>query len=350
MNFTLNIIRAVFFVLCLLGGALVWYANPDWKNYLGLCLAVGGGIGALTILIDLMLKGFSLRALTAVTFGLAMGVVISLLIDYSPLFFDVDQQIRTDLHSQLYMVRLVLFPVCMYIATVMALRGRDEFNLVIPYVRFVPQEVTSPVVVLDASALIDGRVLGVCQSHFLGGALVVPRFVIEEMNRIADSTDPQRQARGRRGLEMLNELRKVPGVEVRVHEVTLDNRQQADDKLIFVAKSLKARLLTTDFNLAKVAEFNDVPWLNLNKLARALHPDVTVGDRFNVDLVKPGKEGSQAVGYMGDGSMVVVNEASAYIGHAMEVEVVTVLPSAGGKLVFAKLAGGAGRLARSPAS
>jgi uncharacterized protein YacL len=275
--------------------------------------------------------------------------VISLLLDFSPLLFGVDDRIQADLHSQLYMVRLVLFPVCMYIATVMALRGRDEFNVVIPYVRFVPQDVTSPVVVLDSSALIDGRVLGVCQSHFLGGALVVPRFVLEELNRIADSTDPQRQARGRRGLEILNELRRVPGVEVRVHEVNLENRQQTDDKLIFVARSLKARLLTTDYNLAKLAEFHDVPWLNLNKLARALHPDVTVGDRLSVDLVKPGKEAGQAVGYMGDGSMVVVNEASAYIGHGVEVEVMTVLPSAGGKLVFGKMVGANARTSRASA-
>jgi uncharacterized protein YacL len=350
MNFTLAIVRVVFFLLCLLGAVLVWYANPDWKNYLGLCLAVGAGIGALTILVDLLLKGFSLRALTAVTFGLAMGVIISLLLAFSPLFFGVDDQIQANFHSQMYMVRLVLFPVCMYIATVMALRGRDEFNLVIPYVRFAPQDVMSSVVVLDASALIDGRVLGVCQSHFLGGALVVPQFVLEELNRIADSPDPQRQARGRRGLEMLTELRRVPGVEVRVHEVALDNRQQADDKLIFVARSLKGRLLTTDYNLAKLAEFHNVPWLNLNKLARALHPDVTVGDRLSVELVKPGKEAGQAVGYLGDGSMVVVNEAESFIGRAVEVEVVTVLPSAGGKLVFAKTAGSQGRLPRAAAS
>ena len=343
MKYTLNIIRVFFFLLCLFGGVLVWYSNTDWKNYLGLCLAVGAGIGALTILVDLLLKGFSLRALTAVTFGLVVGVVISLLLDFSPLLFDVDPQIQADLHSQLYMVRLVLFPVCMYIATVMALRGRDEFNLVIPYVRFAPQDVTSQVVVLDASALIDGRVLGVCESHFLSGALVVPRFVIEELSHIADSMDPQRQARGRRGLEILNELRRVQGVEVRIHEVNLENRQQADEKLIFVAKSLKARLLTTDANLAKLAEFHDVAWLNLNKMARALHPEVTVGDSFSVDLVKPGKESGQAVGYLADGSMVVVNEAEGFIGRSVEVEVVSVLPSAGGKLVFAKVIGAPGR-------
>jgi uncharacterized protein YacL len=241
------------------------------------------------------------------------------------------------------MVRIVLFVVTLYVTTVMAIRGRDDFNLIIPYVRFVPQEVASPLVVADASALIDGRILGVCQSHFLGSTLVIPRFVIEELNRVADSTDPQRQTRGRRGLEVLNELRRIPAFELRVHDIALENRQQMDDKLIFVARSMKARLLTTDYNLAKLAEFHDVQWLNLNKLARALHPEVTVGDCFSVELVKPGKESSQAVGYLGDGSMVVVNDAEKFIGREIDVEVVNVVPSAGGKMVFARTVGASKR-------
>jgi uncharacterized protein YacL len=344
MNRTFQIVRASFFALCLLGGWLVWVAqgvNAERKD-LWLFMAIGGGIGALTILIDIFLKGFSLRSMTAVTFGLAMGILVASLISHSP-FFDVANADA----NMLFRVRVVLFVVTLYLTTVMALRGRDEFNVVIPYVRFVPQEVASMLVVADASALIDGRILGVCQSHFLGGALVIPRFVIEELNRIADSPDPQRQSRGRRGLEVLNELRRVPGFELRVHDVTLENRQQLDDKLIFVARSLKARLLTTDYNLAKLAEFHDVQWLNLNKLARALHPEVTVGDCFSVELVKPGKEAGQAVGYLGDGSMVVVNEAEKHIGRELDVEVVNVVPSAGGKMVFARLVPSPSRPARA---
>jgi len=331
MRYTLNVLRAGFFILCLIGGWLIWFASPGWKPLL-FCETIAAGIGALTILVDILLKGFSLRALTAVTFGLAMGVLVATLINASPLFDQSDPDV-------LRRVRIVLFIVTLYITTVMALRGKDEFNLVIPYIRFVPQDVTSTAVVVDVSALIDGRILGVCQSHFLGGALIVPRFVIEELNRIADSPDPQRQKRGRHGLEVLSELRHVPDCEVRIHEVTVENRQQMDEKIIFVARSLKARLLTTDFNLAKLAEIQDVAWLNLNKLAHSLHPEVTVGDQFSVELVKPGKESGQAVGFMGDGSMVVVNEANSLIGRSVEVEVVTVLPSAGGKLVFARLAG-----------
>ncbi len=344
MNRTFLIIRGTFFGLCLLGGWLVWLAQGESADHkdLWLFLAVGGGIGALTILVDMFLKGFSLRSLTAVTFGLAMGVIVASLISKSP-FFDVEGADP----NMLFRIRVVLFVVTLYLTTVMALRGRDEFNVVIPYVRFVPQEVASPLVVTDASALIDGRILGVCQSHFLGATLVVPRFVIDELNRIADSTESQRQSRGRRGLEVLNELRRVTGLELRVHDVILENRQQMDEKLIFVARSLKARLLTTDYNLAKTAEFHNVEWLNLNKLARALHPEVTVGDCFNVELVKPGKESGQAVGYLGDGSMVVVNEAEKFIGHDMEVEVVNVVPSAGGKMVFARRVGADSRPARA---
>jgi uncharacterized protein YacL len=344
MNRTLQVIRATFFVLCVLGGWLVWIAQGVSSDHwnLWLFMAIGGGIGTLTILVDIFLKGFSLRSLTAVTFGLLMGVLVASLVSHSP-FFDVESIDP----NMLFRIRVILFVVTLYLTTVMALRGRDEFNLVIPYVRFMPQEVASPLVVADTSALIDGRVLGVCQSHFLGGTLVVPRFVIEELNRIADSSDPQRQSRGRRGLEVLNELRRVPGLELRVHDVVLENRQQMDDKLIFIARSLKARLLTTDYNLAKLAEFQDVEWLNLNKLARALHPEVTMGDCFSVDLVKPGKEAGQAVGYLGDGSMVVVNEAERHIGREVDVEVVNVVPSAGGKMVFARVVGGNSRPERA---
>jgi uncharacterized protein YacL len=344
MNRTLHILRSTFFALCLLAGYLVWYVSPASqvgspgpdRPSLWLCLAVAALLGALTILFDLLLKGFSLRALTAVTFGLIVAVIISALINASPFFDHSDQY---SLYT-LFKVRIVLFVVTLYLATVMALRGRDEFSVIIPYVRFVQQDVPSSVVVVDTSALIDGRVLGVCQSHFLSGVLVVPRFIIEELNRIADSPEPQRQSRGRRGLEVLNELRRVPGLEVRMHDVSVENRQQMDEKLIFVARSLKASLLTTDYNLAKLAELQDVAWLNLNKLAKALHPEVTVGDRFSVELVKPGKESGQAVGFLGDGSMVVVNEAEPFIGHSIDVEVITVLPTAGGKMVFARATGG----------
>ncbi len=331
MKKTIFILRIFFFVLCVIGAWLIHYAAADVDaGNLWWYLFFGALLGALTILIDIFLKGFSLRGLTALTFGLGMGALIALLISTSPLLEQGDPE-------TIFLVRLSLYVVSMYLGAVIALRGRDEFNLVIPYVKFVPQKVDMAVVVLDTSALIDGRVVGICKSGFLSAELVIPRFIMDELQRIADSKDTQRQAKGRKGLQVLSELRKLTHVPVSIHESEVGSRQKVDEKLIFVARSLKAKLLTTDYNLAKLAEFQGVSWLNINELARSLSTEVGVGEKFEIELVKPGKEADQAVGYLSDGSMVVVNDAGEIVGQKVHVEVISVMPSAGGKLIFARL-------------
>ena len=330
MNRTLLPIRIVFILLCAAGGWLICYTIQDWDRHRTLATFIGGSIGTLAVLTDLMLKGFSLRGLSAITFGLAIGALISHLLGTSPLFLGADPQ-------YIYLTQLTLFLVSTYLCTVIALRGKDEFNLVIPYVRFMPQEVETPLVVVDTSALIDGRVAKICESGFLSAALVIPRFVLNELQAVADSSEPSKQARGRRGLEVLGELRKIKNLEIRIPESDVTNRKDVDAKLVFIAQSLRARLLTTDFNLAKMAEFHGVHWLNLNQLARSLRPELIVGERFEVELVKPGKEEGQAIGFLEDGSMVVVQNARSLIGRRTTVEISSILPSAGGKMVFARV-------------
>jgi uncharacterized protein YacL len=293
---------------------------------------VGFLIGVPVVLVDLMLKGFSLRGLSALTFGIGVGVLIAHLVGSSPLLEQGDPAV-------IYLVRLGLFIVCPYLATVIALRGKDEFNLVIPYMRFVSQEVEVPLVVVDTSVLIDGRIARVCESGFLQATLVIPRFVLNELSSVADSTDPHKQARGRRGLEVINELRKIKNLDIRVPESEVARREDVDAKLVFLAHSMGAKLLTTDYNLAKMAEFQGVHWLNLNALAKSLRPELMIGERIEVDLVKPGKEEGQAVGYVEDGSMVVVNDSRHHVGQRVQAEIVSVLPTAGGKLIFARRVG-----------
>ncbi len=332
MNKTLLAIRAVFFVLCGACGWLVCYAIREWDNYRGLAVAIGLLIGALVILVDLLLKGFSLRGLSAISFGLAIGTLIAYLIGTSPLFALGDPQ-------TIYLFQLVLFIVSTYLCTVIALRGKDEFNLVIPYVRFVPHEVDVPLVVVDTSVLIDGRIAKVCEAGFLTAALVIPRFVLTELQAVADSSDPQKQARGRRGLEVLNELRRLKHLDIRIPESEVTKRSDVDAKLVFLAQSMRAKLLTTDYNLAKMAEFHGVPWLNLNLLARSLRHEVMLGEMIEVELVKPGKDEGQGVGYLEDGSMVIVADGRPLIGRRVNAEIVSVLPTGGGKMVFARLVG-----------
>ena len=332
MDKTLLPIRLVFVALCAAAGWLVCYTITDWDRYRGVALTVGLCIGLLVVLVDILLKGFSLRGLSAVTFGIAVGSLIAYLVGSSPLLQEGDL-------TRIYLVRLALFLICPYLAIVIALRGKDEFNLIIPYVRFVPHEVDVPLVVVDTSVLIDGRIARVCESGFLTAALVIPRFVLNELRSVADSSDPHKQARGRRGLEVLNELRKIKNVDIRITESQVTKREDVDAKLVFLAQSMRAKLLTTDYNLAKLAEFHGVPWLNLNVLAKSLRPELMLGERLDVELVKPGKEDGQAVGFIEDGSMVVVHGGRSYIGKRVQAEIVSVLPTAGGKMIFARHVG-----------
>ena len=330
MNRTLLPIRLIFILLCTAAGWLVCYTVEDWDQHRKLAAFIGGSIGVLAVLTDVLLKGFSLRGLSAITFGLGVGTLISYLVGTSPLFVGADPQ-------YMYLTQLSLFLVATYLCTVIALRGKDEFNLVIPYVRFVPHEVDTPLVVVDTSALIDGRIAKICEAGFLSAALVIPRFVLDELNVVADSSDSVRQARGRRGLEVLGELRKIKNIDIRIPESDVTKKQDVDAKLVFLAQSMNAKLLTTDFNLAKMAEFHGVHWLNLNSLARSLRPELVLGEHLEVELVKAGKEEGQAVGYLEDGSMVVVQGGRSYVGQRVTVEIASVLPSAGGKMVFARM-------------
>lgn len=329
MNKTLLPLRLVFIALCAGAGWLVCYAITDWDHYRLRAVLIGLLIGLLVVLVDLMLKGFSLRGLSALTFGIAVGSLIAHLVGSSPLLEQGDPAV-------VYLVRLGLFIVCPYLATVIALRGKDEFNLVIPYMRFVSQEVEAPLVVVDTSVLIDGRIARVCESGFLSVTLVIPRFILNELSAVADSSDPHKQARGRRGLEVLNELRKIKNLDIRIPESEVARREDVDAKLVFLAHSMGAKLLTTDYNLAKMAEFQGVQWLNLNNLAKSLRPELMIGERIEVDLVKAGKEEGQAVGFVEDGSMVVVGESRHYVGQRVQAEIVSVLPTAGGKMIFAR--------------
>jgi uncharacterized protein YacL len=333
MNKTLPAIRLAFILLCMLGGWLVCYSVREWDAYRLFASFIGLAIGALVVLVDILLKGFSLRGLSAITFGLAVGALISYLIGISPLFARGDEQ-------NLFIVRLALFLACTYLCAVIALRGKDEFNLVIPYVRFVPHEVDVPLVVVDTSVLIDGRIARVCETGFFSSALVIPSFVLKELQAVADSPDPIRQARGRRGLEVLNELRRIKHLDIRIPESHVSRRQDVDAKLVFLAQSMRAKLLTTDFNLTKLAEFQGVQCLNLNQLAKSLRPELMLGEVVNIELNRPGKEESQAVGYLEDGSMVVVVNGRNHLGHRVDAEITSVLPTTGGKMVFARLVGG----------
>lgn len=331
MKKTIITLRIFFLILSLLSCFVLSYVIEEWS--LVQVISVGMSMAALVILTDVLLKGFSLRGLSAITFGLAAGSLIAWLLASSPLFEPLEND--PEFAETLFLSRLVLYVVTLYLATVVALRGKDEFNLVIPYVRFDALNVESPLVVVDTSALIDGRIAAICEARWFGYSMIIPQFVLKELQAVADSPETSRKDKGRKGLEVLNRLRKMKHVDLRIHESDVPHHDAVDAKLVYLAESMKAKLLTTDYNLAKLAEFHKVEWLNITALVKSLNQEVSVGTRVSVELVRPGKDAGQAIGYLPDGSMLVVNNARKLIGQEILVEVDSVVPSSGGKMVFA---------------
>jgi uncharacterized protein YacL len=218
--------------------------------------------------------------------------------------------------------------------------NRDEFSLIIPYVRFTRENTQHEPLVIDTNVIIDGRVADLCATGFLSRSLIVPRFVLEELQTLADARDSTKRERGRRGLDILNQLQRSRDVEVSIHESTAEESDGAvDARLVRTAKVLQARLLTNDGALCQVARLQQVAALNLNELTNALRPVVTVGDEIDLNLVKEGREQHQAIGYLPDGTMIVVNHARPHLGTTRPIVVSSALQTAGGRLIFAELKG-----------
>ncbi|HSG45907.1 MAG TPA: PIN domain-containing protein [Anaerolineales bacterium] len=192
-------------------------------------------------------------------------------------------------------------------------------------------------ILLDTSVIIDGRVADIAKTGFLPGTLLIPRFVLNELQYIADSPDGLRRQRGRRGMEVLADLQKIPSILVRISDIDAEGVREVDDKLVVLARQLKCPILTNDFNLNKIAELQGVTILNINELANAVKSVVLPAERMNLNIFQEGKEHDQGVGYMDDGTMVVVENGHEFIGEYKDVVVTKVLQTAAGRMIFARV-------------
>lgn len=192
-------------------------------------------------------------------------------------------------------------------------------------------------ILLDTSVIIDGRVADIARTGFLPGTLLIPRFVLNELQYIADSPDGLRRQRGRRGMEVLAELQKLPNILVRISDINVEGVREVDDKLVVLAKQLKCPILTNDYNLNRVAELQGVTILNINELSNAVKSVVLPGEVLHINIIQEGKEAAQGVGYMDDGTMVVVENGKDYIGEYMDVHITKVLQTAAGRMIFARV-------------
>ncbi len=326
MPFT--IVRAFFVLLCgLMGfgmGDLFKSLFGDFAPVIGIGLGVL--LGLLIIVLELTSKRVSVKGLSAAVFGIVFGILFArLMIEVFKLMHMPEE------------VNGVLIVIFAYLGMVMALRGKDEFNIIIPYVKLRREDQREEIIVLDTSVIIDGRIADICHTKFIEGKLVIPRFVLKELQQIADSADPIKRNRGRRGLDMLNKIRKSGHMEVKIHEEDLPEIHDVDAKLIKLAKMLNAKVFTNDYNLNKIAELQGVSVLNINELANALKPVVIPGELMEAKIVKEGKEYNQAVAYLDDGTMVVIDNARQLIGQTVKVLVTSVLQTAAGRMIFAKL-------------
>jgi uncharacterized protein YacL len=327
-------IRILFLGLCSVAGYAISQVRPEYVavGHAGVYgVGLGFGFGGLLIAVDEMLKSFSLRAFSAVTFGLLLGFCVAWLIDNSGLFENAEPE-------QHWLIRLGLFLGFSYIGIILAMRSnKEDFSLIIPYVRFRAQNQMDNLILLDTSVVIDGRVADLIEAHFLEGLIVVPRFVLKELQQIADSSDAIKRARGRRGLEMLNRIQRNTQAEVRIHEGDFPEEKEVDSKLIRLARNLNAKLYTNDYNLAKVAELQKVSCVNLHEVAKCLKVILLPGEVLRLKIVREGKDKGQGIGYMPDGTMVVINNGQSHVGEQVEAEVQSLLQTGAGIIVFTEM-------------
>ncbi|MCG8602922.1 MAG: hypothetical protein MI807_22440 [Verrucomicrobiales bacterium] len=333
----LNVIRMFFLLLAsFIGVSVALGESPENWWYAGWVGAIFGlGFASIMIVLDLMLQGISIRSFSHGTFGLLVGLLCAWLVTRIG-FFKAGWVEQFELAGNIF--NLCIFLGFGFIGVMLALRSkREEFSLLIPYVRFRQDSLQDLPTLLDTSVIIDGRVPGICETGFLGGSLVVPRFVLDELQKMADSPDELKRGRGKRGLDCLNFLQSDGAFEVKIHEEDFDQGLSTDQKLVELADILSARILTNDANLGDVARLKGIDVLNLNELATSLRPIVSPGDELELELVKEGRDAHQAVGYLPDGTMIVVNHGKPHIGTSQSVVVGGAVQTSAGRLIFAEL-------------
>jgi uncharacterized protein YacL len=306
--------------------------------------AAGFVFAVLVILAEMRLRRASLRRLIGATGGALLGTLGALLVNLVLLRTSIPDSTRSFLG-------LALLLLLGYVGALVGASKGDTLNLQVLGGLFDTEHATRTVVkLLDTSVIIDGRVADICETHFLDGVILVPQFVLRELQLVADSADPLKRQRGRRGLEVLQRIQKMPHLDVQIAEEDFPNIAEVDMKLIELAKHANAKIITNDFNLNKVASVQGIDVLNVNQLANALKPVVLPGEAMRVFILREGKEYNQGVAYLDDGTMVVVDGARRLINKTIDIIVTSVHQTTAGKMIFGRLDERAEQQARATAA
>lgn len=305
------------------------WIKGEWLPWMGLLIgmAVAGVIIAL--------EGAARRIPPKVMLGGLLGLIVSLLLGH--LLTTSLLVIPVDGSSNTIAVRSLIHAVLAYLGVVLGARKGAEFDLNEYKKLFKGEAKEENPKILDTSVIIDGRIADICETGFLEGTLIIPQFMLRELQQIADSSDPIKRNRGRRGLDILQRIQRNVDVKVKILDQDFPKIRDVDTKLVALGKQLDGKILTNDFNLNKVAELQGVPVLNINQLANAVKPVVLPGEMMNVYILKEGKEYGQGVAYLDDGTMVVVDSARKYVGKNVDVAVTSVLQTTAGRMIFSRL-------------
>jgi uncharacterized protein YacL len=301
-------------------------------------------VGMLIVATDILLRHKQINTLSAIYFGLLLGLLLGNIFSSAldPFIFPTTgpESQHPQVVYQKHGLALMITAVCCYVTISTLLQTKDEFRFIIPYVEFSKQVKGGKPLVLDTSVIIDGRIADICDTRFIDTKLIVPRFVLQELQSVADSSDKLKRNRGRRGLDMLKRMQTNPKVDLQMHEANLAEMrevQKVDERLVILAKALGARVVTNDYNLNKIAQLQGVEVINLNELANAMKSVALPGEQMMVRLVKIGDQIGQGVGYLEDGTMVVVEQGRSAIGQEVPITVTSVLQTPAGRMIFGRI-------------
>jgi len=324
----LAIVRIIFILVV---GACAYYFQP-FHVPAPLSALAGLLVGAAIILFELRVEKVSLKRLIGAAFGSVLGIFGAFLISL------VLARINVENSATLHFLQLFLLLWMTYVGLVVGANKGDMLNLSALGGLFGSERSTRRMPkVLDTSVIIDGRIADICEAHFLDGVMLIPQFVLRELQFVADSADSLKRQRGRRGLEVLQRIQKMPHLEVEIADDDFPNIADVDLKLIELAKRYDGKIITNDYNLNKVASLQGIEILNVNQLANALKPVVLPGETMRVFILREGKEYNQGVAYLDDGTMVVVDGARRMINKTIDITVTSVHQTTAGKMIFGRL-------------
>jgi len=337
MNIALAFLRVLFVVLSVFFLTIYKVSGPggySTANFV-MGLVMGLGLGALLIGFDVLFKRFNLRSFNIAIIGLFIGylmgqglvLVLDAVLDISSASIKVEPQI-------LEVIKIALFMFGIYLGSLMTLRAADELYVSIPFVRFTPTAQKKKDLLVDASVLSDPRILDLAGSGLLDGHLIAPRFLLKELYAQAEIADENARAKAKRALDVIKKLETSPGLEVRFNDTDFPDAKDLMSKLLRLARLLDANILTADITRVQMATIEGIRVINLHTLSNALKPLMQAGERIRIKVQRYGKEPRQGVGYLEDGTMVVVNGGGAYIGETIEVLVLSVKHTSSGRIIF----------------